>query len=49
MIDLVSNRKTILPSETFNVMVTIGSDLQKGIRSIGVGYIKIPISVDAES
>ncbi|WP_143762585.1 MULTISPECIES: hypothetical protein [unclassified Cohnella] len=48
VIDLASDRKAILPSETFNVLVTIGSDTQNGVRSIGVGFIKIPISVSAE-
>ncbi|WP_256761989.1 hypothetical protein [Cohnella sp. WQ 127256] len=51
LIDLVSDRKAILPSETSIVMVTIGSDTnpKTGVNSMGVGFIKIPISVDAES
>jgi hypothetical protein len=49
MIDLVSDRKAILPSEIFNIMVAVGSDTQEGVRSIGVDWIKIPISVNAES
>jgi len=49
LIDLVSDRKAILPSETFNIMVTVGSDTQNGVRSVGVGFIKIPISVNAKS
>ncbi|MFC4306691.1 hypothetical protein [Cohnella boryungensis] len=48
VIDLVSDQKAILPSEIFNVMVTVGSDMREGVRSIGVGFIKIPISVAAE-
>jgi len=48
-IDLVSDRKAILPSEIFNVTVSIGSDTQKDVRSIGVDWVKIPISVNAES
>jgi hypothetical protein len=50
MIDLVSERKAILPSETFNILVTVGSDTnpKNGVRSIGVVFIKIPISVNAE-
>ncbi|WP_054027701.1 hypothetical protein [Bacillus sp. FJAT-28004] len=49
LIDLVSDRKAISPSETFNIMISIGSDTQKGVRSIGVDWIKIPITVNAES
>jgi hypothetical protein len=49
VVDLVSDGKAILPSET--VMVSIGSytNPKNGVNSMGVGYIKIPISVDAES
>ncbi|WP_179090443.1 hypothetical protein [Paenibacillus sp. FSL R7-0337] len=49
IIDLVSDSKTILPSENFNIMVSVGSDTKDGVRSIGVNSIKIPISVKAES
>ncbi|MGO4542058.1 hypothetical protein AB4Z33_25365 [Paenibacillus sp. 2TAB19] len=51
IIDLVSDRKAILPSETFNILVTVGSDTnpKNGVKSIGVGSIKIPISVNTES
>lgn len=49
IIDLVSDEKAILPSETFNIMVSLGSDTQNGVRSVGVGFIRIPISVNAES
>lgn len=51
VIDLVSDRKTILPSENFNIMVAVGSDTnpKNGARSIGVDFIKIPISVGAEN
>lgn len=45
VIDLVADRKAVLRSETYNVMVSVGSSLQNGIKSIGVGYLKIPISV----
>ncbi|MFC7150242.1 hypothetical protein [Cohnella cellulosilytica] len=48
MFDLVADRKAILPEETFNLLVTIGSDMKYGVRSVGVGFIKIPISVKAE-
>jgi hypothetical protein len=51
IIDLVSDQKTILPSENFNFVVALGSetDPKNGVRSVGVDFIKIPISVDAES
>ncbi|GIP17336.1 hypothetical protein J40TS1_29780 [Paenibacillus montaniterrae] len=49
IIDLVPDDKAILPSETFNIMVSVGSDTKDGVRSIGVNSIKIPISVNAES
>lgn len=49
LIDLVSDRQAILPLEIFNIMVAIGSNTQNGVRSIGVDYVKIPISIDAES
>ncbi|MEK3794497.1 hypothetical protein MKX42_22400 [Paenibacillus sp. FSL R7-0204] len=48
IIDLVSDSKTILPSENFNIMVSVGSDTKGGVRSVGVNSIKIPISVKAE-
>ncbi len=44
MIDLVSDRKAIVPAETFNILVTIGSEMKNGVRSVGVGFIKIPIT-----
>jgi len=49
IIDLVADRKSILPSETYNILVTVGSDMQNGVSSIGVDSIKIPISVNDES
>lgn len=49
IIDLVSDSKTILPSENFNVVVAVGSDTTGGVHSIGVDSIQIPISVNAES
>ncbi|CAM3273203.1 hypothetical protein PALU110988_12770 [Paenibacillus lupini] len=51
IIDLISDQKTILPSENFNITVAVGSDTDpnNGVRSVGVDFIKIPISVDAES
>lgn len=48
MIDLVSDQKAILPSETFNIMISIGSNTQNGVKSVGVSYIKIPISVSMD-
>jgi len=48
MIDLLSDHKEISPSETYTIMVTVGSDTKNGVRSIGVDSIKIPISVEAE-
>jgi hypothetical protein len=47
IIDLVSDQKAILPSETYNIMISVGSDTKNGVRSIGVDSIKIPISVEA--
>lgn len=47
VIDLVADRKAVLRSETYNVMVSIGSSIRNGINSIGVGYLKIPISVSS--
>ncbi|BBI33854.1 hypothetical protein KCTCHS21_32530 [Cohnella abietis] len=49
IIDLVPDRKAILPSESFIIGVAVGSSTKGGVRSIGVDSIKIPISLDSGS
>ncbi len=47
MIDLVPDQKAIDPSETFDIMVAVGSGEKNGAKVLETDSVRVPISAAA--